>query len=142
MAEGSLLAGIALANAGAGVVHALSYPLGARFHIPHGVACGVLFPYVTEVNLSANVPKYATVARMLGVDTDRLSLQEAAGKNVEAIKALNKDIGIPFHLRDLGVPRQALEEMAIATMDISRLLANNPRPLTLDKVRQIWQNAW
>ncbi len=142
MAEGSLLAGITLANAGTAAVHALAYPLGARFHVPHGVANGVLFPYVTEFNLSANLPKYAIVARMLGVKTDRLSPREAAEKGAEAIKALAKDIGIPLHLRDLGVPREALEGMAVATMDVTRLLANNPRPITLDEVRQIWQNAW
>jgi alcohol dehydrogenase class IV len=142
MAEGSLLAGITLANAGTAAVHALAYPLGARFHIPHGIANGVLFPYVTEFNLSANVPKYAVVARMLGVETDGLSPREAAEKSAEAIKALAKDIGIPLHLRDLGVPREALEGMAVATMDVTRLLANNPKPLTLDEVRQIWQNAW
>ena len=142
MAEGSLLAGITLANAGTAAVHALAYPLGARFHVPHGVANGVLFPYVTEFNLSANLPKYAVVARMLGVETDELSPQEAAEKGAEAIKALAKDIGIPLHLRDLGVPREALEGMAVATMDVTRLLANNPKPLTLDEVRQIWQNAW
>ena len=142
MAEGSLLAGITLANAGAAAVHALAYPLGARFHVPHGVANGALLPYVTEFNLSANLPKYAIVARMLGAETDGLSPQEAAEKGTEAIKALAKDIGIPLHLRDLGVPREALEGMAVATMDVTRLLANNPRPLTLDEVRQIWQNAW
>jgi len=142
MAEGSLLAGITLANAGTAAVHALAYPLGARFHIPHGIANGVLFPYVTEFNLSANVPKYAVVARMLGVETDGLSPREAAEKSAEAIKALAKDIGIPLHLRDLGVPREALEGMAVATMDVTHLLANNPKPLTLDEVRQIWQNAW
>ena len=142
MAEGSLLAGITLANSGTAAVHALAYPLGARFHIPHGVANGVLFPYVTEFNLSANVPKYTIVARMLGVATDGLSPQEAAERGAEAIKTLAKDIGIPLHLRDLGVPQEALEGMAVATMDVTRLLANNPKPLTLDDVRQIWQNAW
>ena len=106
------------------------------------MANGVLFPYVTEFNLSANLPKYAIVARMLGVKTDGLSPREAAEKGAEAIKALAKDIGIPLHLRDLGVPREALEGMAVATMDVTRLLANNPRPITLDEVRQIWQNAW
>jgi len=59
-----------------------------------------------------------------------------------AAGALAADIGIPTHLRDLGVPKEALEEMAVATMDINRILANNPKPLTLDDVRRIWQNAW
>lgn len=142
MAEGALLAGIAFGNSGVAAVHALAYPLGSRFHVPHGVANGLLLPYVMECNLSANLPKYATIAKMLGADTEGLSLQEAAEKGVEAAKALAADIGIPLHLRDLGVPKKALEEMAVATMDLTRLLANNPKELTLDDVRHIWQNAW
>ncbi len=142
MSEGALMAGIAFGNSGVAAVHALAYPLGSRFHVPHGVANGVLLPYVTECNLSANLPRYAIVAQMLGVKTQGLSLQKAAEKGLEAIKALAADIGIPLHLRDLGVPKEALEEMAIATMDVTRLLANNPKKLTLDDVRRIWQNAW
>jgi alcohol dehydrogenase class IV len=142
MSEGALLAGIAFSNSGVAAVHALAYPLGSRFHVPHGVANGVLLPYVTECNLSANLPKYAIVAQMLGVKTQGLSLQKAAEKGVEAAKALAADIGIPLHLRDLGVPKEALEGMAVATMDVTRLLANNPKELTLDDVRRIWQNAW
>ena len=142
MSEGALLAGIAFSNSGVAAVHALAYPLGSRFHVPHGVANGVLLPYVTEYNLSANLPKYAIVAQMLGVKTQGLSLQKAAEKGVEAAKALAADIGIPLHLRDLGVPKEALEGMAVATMDVTRLLANNPKELTLDDVRRIWQNAW
>ncbi|MBA7619947.1 Long-chain-alcohol dehydrogenase 1 [subsurface metagenome] len=142
MSEGALMAGIAFGNSGVAAVHALAYPLGSRFHVPHGVANGVLLPYVTECNLSANLPRYAIVAQMLGVKTQGLSLQKAAEKGVEAIKALAADIGIPLHLRDLGVPREALEEMAVATMEVTRLLANNPKKLTLDDVRHIWQNAW
>ena len=142
MSEGALLAGMAFGNSGVAAAHALAYPLGSRFHVPHGVANGLLLPYVMECNLSANLPKYATVAQMLGVDTEGLSLQKAAEKGVEAAKALATDIGIPLHLRDLGVPKKALEEMAVATMDVTRLLGNNPKKLTLDDVRRIWQNAW
>ncbi|UCC90321.1 MAG: iron-containing alcohol dehydrogenase [Dehalococcoidia bacterium] len=142
MSEGALIAGIAFGNSGVAAVHALAYPLGSRFHVPHGVANGLLLPYVMECNLSGNLPKYATVAQMLGVEMEGLSLQEAAQKGVEAAKALADDIGIPLHLRDLGVPKEALEEMAVATMDVTRLLGNNPKELTLDDVRRIWQNAW
>ena len=142
MSEGALLAGMAFGNSGVAAVHALAYPLGSRFHVPHGVANGLLLPYIMEYNLSANLPKYAIVAQILGVETEGLSLQEAAEKGVEITKALATDIGIPLHLRDLGVPKEALEGMAVATMDMTRLLANNPKKLTLDDVRHIWQNAW
>ena len=142
MSEGALIAGIAFGNSGVTATHALAYPLGSRFHVSHGVANGLLLPYVMECNLSANLPKFTVIAKILGVETGGLSLQEAAEKGVEAVKTLAADIGIPTQLRNLGVPKEALEEMAVATMDITRILANNPKPLTLDDVRRIWQNAW
>jgi len=142
MSEGALIAGVAFGNAGVTAVHALAMILGGRFPVPHGVANGLLVPYVMECNLPANLPKYAIIARMLGEETEGLSLREAAKQGVEAIKALATDIGIPLHLRDLGIPKEALEGMAVATMDVTRLLARNPKKLTLDDVRGIWQNAW
>ncbi len=142
MSEGAFLAGIAFGNSGVAAVHALSYSLGTWFHVSHGVANGLLLPYVMECNLSASLPKYAVVAQMLGEGTGGLSLRQAAERGVEAVKALIKDVGIPLHLRDLGVPKEALEGMAVATMDFTRLLANNPKKLTIDDVRGIWHNAW
>jgi alcohol dehydrogenase class IV len=82
------------------------------------------------------------VAKMLGVPMEGLSDEEAAEKGLQAAKALAADIGIPTHLRELGVPKEALEGLATATMNVTRLLANNPKPLTLDDVRGIWKNAW
>jgi alcohol dehydrogenase class IV len=142
MAEGALFGGFGIGHAGGAAAHALAYPLGSRFHVPHGVTVGLLLPHVMELNLPTNLSKYATIAQMLGVKTQGLSLQKAAEKGVEAYKALAKDIGIPIHLRDLGIPKEALEELAVATMDVTRLLNNNPKKLTLDDVRRIWQNAW
>jgi alcohol dehydrogenase class IV len=142
MAEGALLAGIAFGNSGVAAVHALAYPLGARFHVSHGVANGLLLPYVMECNLSADLNRYAYIAEILGEQTKGLTPFKAATLGVNAVKTLVKDIGIPHRLRDLDVPREALEGMAVATMDVTRLLANNPKALTLDDVRGIWQNAW
>ena len=142
MAEGALLAGMAFANSGVGAVHALAYPLGGRFHVPHGVANGLMLAHVMKYNLSANISKYVVVAKMLGVETQGLSREEAAEKGVEAAKILAADIGIPIRLRDLEIPEEALEGMAVSTMEVTRLLSNNPRRLTLDDVRRIWQDAW
>jgi len=142
MSEGALLAGIAFSNSAVAAVHALAFALGSRFHVSHGLANGLLLPYVTEFNLSANYPKYTTVAHMMGVDTEGLSPQEAAEQGLGAIKSLCADVGIPLRLRDLGVPKDALEGMAVATMDVTRLVTNNPRELTLDDVKGIWENAW
>jgi alcohol dehydrogenase class IV len=142
MSEGALFGGMAFMNSGVTAVHALAFPLGSQFHVPHGTANAVLLPYVMECNLSANLPRFVTVAKMLGAATEGLSDQEAAEKGLEAAKALSADIGIPIHLRELGVPKEALEGLASATMNVTRLLANNPKALTPDDVRAIWENAW
>lgn len=142
MAEGALLAGIAFGNSGVAAVHALAYILGSRFHVPHGLANSALLPHVMQANLPVDLSKHANVAQMLGVKTQGLSLQEAAEQGVAVVKTLIADIGIPIHLRDLGIPRDALEDMSVATMGITRLLAVNPKQLTLDDIRQIWENAW
>jgi alcohol dehydrogenase class IV len=142
MAEGALLAGIAFGNSGVAAVHALAYPLGARFHVSHGVANGLLLPYVMECNISAEPIKYTHIAEILGVTIKGMEPLEAAAEGVKAIKSLVKDIGIPHRLRELNVPREALEGMAVATMDVTRLLANNPKDLSLEDVKSIWENAW
>jgi alcohol dehydrogenase class IV len=142
MSEGALFGGMAFMNAGCAAVHALAYSLGSRFHVPHGVANAVLLPYVTECNLPYNMPRYAAVARMLGVKTEGLYDQEASEKGLEVAKTLAADVGIPTRLRELGVPKEALEGLATASMAVTRLLDNNPKQLTLEDVRGIWKNAW
>ena len=142
MADAALLAGIAFSNSGNGAAHALAYPLGSRYHTVHGVSVGLFYPYVMECNLDANVSKYADIARILGVKDKGLSQEEVAREGVNAFKKLAQDIGIPIHLREVGVPQSALEELAVASMDVTRLLNNNAKTLTLDDVRSIWNNAW
>jgi len=76
------------------------------------------------------------------VDTQGLSPREAAEKGVETVRALTVDIGVPIRLRDVGVPEEALEELAVATMEFERPMYYNPKKLTLDDVRGLWQKAW
>lgn len=142
MSEGSLIAGIAMQNSGVAAVHALAYSFGSQFRVPHGVANGLLLPYVMECNLSANLAKYAIVAQILGAKTQDLPLQEAAEKGVEVARAFVADIGIHLSLREFGVRKEDLKRMAIATMGVTRLLSNNPKQLTLHDVRRIFENAW
>ena len=142
MSEGSLLAGIAFGNSGVAAVHALAYPLGSRFHVAHGVANGLFLPYVMEASLPAAVSRYADVARLLGVDDKGLSPEETAKRGVEAAKQMVADTGLPTRLRDIDVPKESLEGMAVATMDLTRLLDVNPKQFTLDEMKQIWESAW
>ena len=99
-------------------------------------------PGVFKAGLVEPVQERLSKIRLLGVNTEGLSLEEASKQGVKAVKELNADIGIPLHLRDAGVPRETLEETALVTMGLTRLLVNNPKKVTLDDVRQILENAW
>lgn len=142
MSEAAMLGGIMIVNSGTTAVHAMAYPLGARFHVPHGVANSLLLPYVMEQNFSSNLEKFAMIAKAMGEEIDGLSLREAAMRAIVAVRDISDDVGVPQRLRDLDVPQDALEGMAVATMEVTRLMSNNPKELSLDDVRAIWKAAW
>jgi alcohol dehydrogenase len=142
MLEGSLLAGIAFANAGVTAVHAFAYPLGGEFHLAHGLANSVMLPHVMRFNLLGNLPKFADIGSALGLDTDPLPDKEAALEALEAIEDLMEDLNIPRRLRDLNIPREAIPALAEGVMKVTRLLANNPRRITLEDARRIYEEAW
>lgn len=141
MLMGSLLAGKALATAGVGLVHAMAYPLGGMFGIPHGLANAVLLPYVVEYNLIGNPGKYAAVAEVMGYDTTDMPLREAAALVVEAIFNLNNDVGIPSSLADLEIPIEKVPEMADIALTVTRPVENNPRKPSREDVIQVYHNA-
>jgi alcohol dehydrogenase len=94
MLMGSLLAGMTLASAGVGACHALAYPLGAFFDIPHGLANAVLLPHVMRYNIIGALARYAEVAEILGADTSEFTLREAADMAVDEISILLEDVGM------------------------------------------------
>jgi alcohol dehydrogenase class IV len=138
----SLLAGMGFSNAGLTAVHALEYPVGVATGCTHGTGNGLFLPYVMEYNVPACPQRLATVARLLGERVEGLPDQEAAGLAVEAVQRLEREIGIPTRLRDLGVAESALREMAEATSGLTRLLGLNPRPLDADSLEGILRRAW
>ncbi len=142
MALGSLDAGIALANASAGSVHALAYPLGGTYRVAHGVSNAMMMPYVLEYNYLADIPKFAKVAEAMGECLDGLCPREAAYKAVEAVRKLSQDVGIPQRMRDVGVPDSAVEAFVPGAMATARLMDNNPRRLTEKEVLDIYRRAW
>ena len=141
MAIGSLYSGISLANAGVTAVHALAYPLGGQFNVAHGIANGLLLPYVMEFNVLGNIPKFAQVARFLGEKLDHFSLLEQAYQAAEAVKAIYRDLKIPQSLTELKVPKEAIPAMAKAAVNVTRLMGNNPRTMTVQDVERIYEKA-
>ena len=141
MLLGSLLGGKALAMAGVGLVHAMSYPLGGMFGIPHGLANAVLLPYVTEYNLIGNLEKFTILANLLGYDTDKLPLREASMLAVEGLFNLNSDLDIPGTLADLEVPEDKIPEMADIALTVARPIENNPRRPSRAEIIAVYEYA-
>jgi alcohol dehydrogenase class IV len=141
MAIGSLYAGISLANAGVTAVHALAYPLGGQFNVAHGIANGLLLPYVMEFNVLGNIPKFAQIGQFLGEKLDHLSSLDQANQATKAVKAIYRDLRIPQSLTELKVPKGAIPGMAKAAINVTRLMGNNPRTMTVQDVERIYEKA-
>lgn len=142
MALGSHYGGVCLAGAGAGAIHALAYPLGSRFHIPHGVSNSLMFSHVMRWNFEAAPAKFARIARILGEKTDGLAEREAAERSVGAVERLCRDCGVPTRLSEVGVPAHVIPELAEAAFSTQqRLLGFNPRKLTQEDIEAIYRAA-
>jgi alcohol dehydrogenase class IV len=141
MAMGSLLGGIAFGNAGVGAVHALSYPIGGTFHVPHGVANTLMLPWVMEYNMVACLKWFTEVGQAMGENMDGLSVREGAQKTVDALKTLAEDLQVPIYLSDVGIPESAIDELVDGAMTQVRLLNNNPRKLSRGDMVQIYKNC-
>jgi alcohol dehydrogenase len=142
MALASLYGGMCLGSVNTAAVHALAYPLGGMFDVAHGVANSLLLPHVMEFNLVSDLDKFTDIAKMLGEEVDGLSLRDSAEMAVEAVKQLSEDVGIVTRMRDLDIPKDAIDEMADGAMKVTRLLGNNPRVVKKQDAREIYQNAY
>jgi alcohol dehydrogenase len=142
MLMGSLLGGKALATAGVGLVHAMAYPMGGMFGVPHGLANAVLLPYVIEYNLIGDLEKFAILAEVMGQNTSDLTLRESAALCVEALFGLNEEVGIPATLKDLDIPFDAIPEMAEIALTVTRPVENNPRKPSLEDVIAVYKTAY
>jgi alcohol dehydrogenase len=142
MSLASYLAGVALANAGVTAVHALAYPLGALFDIPHGLANGTLLPHVMRYNAPGNAEKFALIAQAFGYDIYGMAAREACELAAEGVNRLAEDIGMPASLSELGIPESSLQEMAAGAIKVTRPMENNPRPMSLEDVLRLYKEAY
>ena len=138
LALGSLYGGLCLGPVNTAAIHALSYPLGGKFHIAHGVSNALLAPAVLQFNLPAAPGRYADIAQALGVERAGSELQTAA-RGIERLGELSKACGVPQRLSELNIPREAIPGMAKAAMQVTRLLKNNPRPVTEPDAVRIYE---
>ena len=140
---GALQAGIAFTNASVALVHGMSRPIGAYFHVAHGASNAALLGVVTEFSLIGNPARYGHIARAMGENVTGLTDLEAAQLAAKAIKTLIKDIQIPS-LRGLGVEKGKLEQLAPKMAEdaiASGSPGNNPRQATKEEIVELYKIA-
>ncbi len=142
MSLASTVAGMAFASGGLGAVHALAYPVGTEFQLSHGRSNAILLPHVMRYNLSGNPEKYAMIAHLMGKDGEGLSAMEAAEVSVEAVENLLSIVEISYRLRDYGIPKEAIPKLVEGGMKFARLFALNPRDLSEQNVRSVYEEAY
>ncbi|WEG13185.1 iron-containing alcohol dehydrogenase [Pullulanibacillus sp. KACC 23026] len=142
MSHGSYIAGLAFFNAGVAGVHALAYPLGGQFHLPHGEANAVLLPYVMGYIRKSCTKRMADILNALGGNSSFLSEKEASYECVRRLELLVKDVGLPAVLGEYNIPVTALDQLTEDAHEQKRLLARSPLPLGEDEIRAIYQAAF
>lgn len=143
MLRGSMLAGQAFANSPVGAIHALAYPLGGIYHIPHGLSNALVMPHVMQFNLEAAAPLYAELADALAIPRGAENSSEARAQQfIDYLEALAVKVEAPRKLRDIGIAKDATTELAEAAMLQTRLLDNNPKEVTLADAQRIYDAAW
>lgn len=143
MLLGALLAGQAFANAPVAAVHALAYPLGGHFHIPHGLSNSLVLPHVMRFNAPSAKALYAELAPIImGDDYVASSDEDVTQKLIQWIETLIEKVALPNRLRDCKVPEDFIGKLASDAMLQQRLLVNNPREVTEQDALAIYQSAW
>ncbi len=143
MLRGSMLAGQAFANSPVGAIHALAYPLGGIYHIPHGLSNALVMPYVMQFNLEAAAPLYAQLADALDIPRGSENSSEARAQQlIDFLEGLAVKVKAPRKLREIGIAQDATTELAEAAMLQVRLLVNNPKEVTLADAQRIYDAAW
>ena len=143
MLLGAMLAGQAFANAPVAAVHALAYPLGGNYHIPHGLSNSLVLPYVLRFNAPAAAKLYAEIAGLIMpgklLPDDPIEVTEMLANHFLALAA---DLGLQTTLRQMDIPEHDLPKLASESMLQQRLLINNPREVNLDDALAIYHQAY
>lgn len=144
MMLGSTLAGAAFSNASVALVHGMSRPIGAAYHVPHGLSNAMLLPAVTEFSIPAAPERYADCARAIGVANESDNTEVANNKLMAELYALNKELQVPSP-EEFGIERehffnnmQTMAEQALA----SGSPANNPRAPNAEEIIQLYKKLW
>ncbi|MDE6582467.1 MAG: iron-containing alcohol dehydrogenase, partial [Duncaniella sp.] len=140
MALAQYIAGMAFSNVGLGLVHGMAHPMGSLFDVPHGVANALLLPTIMEFNRESSLDKYRSIAQAMGVDTSRMSREEAAMAAVKAVRDLAIKVGIPQHLTELGISASDIPALAAQAIE-DVCTPGNPRDVTLEEIVELYNKV-
>jgi len=140
MLLGAMLAGQAFANAPVAAVHALAYPIGGIFHVPHGLSNSLVLPHVLRFNAEACAEQYAELATIV-VPHAEGSAEARAEALAVAMQQFATITGLPRTLRQVGIAETDLNLLADDAMKQTRLLGNNPRPVTREDTNALYKLA-
>ncbi len=143
MILGAMLAGQAFANSPVAAVHALAYPIGSTFHIPHGLSNALVLPHVMRFNAPNAHRQYSEIATAVFPKLAEIKGTHArCDAFIEALAALSKELGMATRLRDVDIPQSALVKLSTDAMLQTRLLVNNPRVINENDALEIYKAAW
>jgi len=142
MSLAALYAGTAFASGGLGAVHALAYPIGTEYRLPHGRSNAIMLPHIMKFNLSGNPEKYASIAALMGKRIEGLPAVKGALLAIEAVQALLEILQIPYRLRDYGISKKDFPKCVEGAMRFARLFVPNPRDLTEEDVLSVYEEAY
>lgn len=144
MMLGATLAGIAFSNASVALVHGMSRPIGAFFHVPHGLSNAMLLPAVTAFSIPAAPERYADCARAMGIASEGDSVEAANDKLLSELRALNKELQVPSPAQ-FGIARERFFELR-ETMARQALASgspgNNPRVPSEAEIIDLYETVW
>lgn len=144
MMFGATLAGVAFSNASVALVHGMSRPIGAFFHVPHGLSNAMLLPAITEFSIPSAETRYAECARAIGVASTSDTNEIACKKLVNELRALNTELSVPTPSQ-YGMDKERYFEL-LATMAQQALDSgspgNNPRVPSLEETVELYKTVW
>ena len=142
MLLGSMLAGMAFANAPVAAVHALAYPLGGHFHVPHGLSNALILCHVMRFNSRECKNEYAVLAPYIFPEIDISKPSDLVATEVICkLQSLIKDLGLETKLTEVGITDHDVDRLAEDALKQTRLLINNPREVSLEDAKEIYKRA-
>ncbi len=141
MLLGAMLAGQSFANSPVAAVHALAYPIGGHFHVPHGLSNSLVLTHVMKYNLSSATKEYAQLAQIMFPEIESASDIEMAKQLIKAIEKLIVDLKLENRLSQVGITENDLDLLASDAMKQERLLGNNPKEMTKEAAYKIYSDA-